>query len=150
MTYRMTTFITEEDGRMNIPALFGKDDSICWSFVIQTEFLPWFYCLYSEEFEKGVIKKNMISMIHPDQFVELLETENVIELLDVQVVLPAHMTKEERWIMRPLTTLWEGEVDDYTEFVYVTSDGKRFSTCREITDENQLENRRMLFPLATS
>lgn len=131
---------------MSIPALFGKDDSICWTYVRQHVHSPWFYCMFSEKCEDGGEKNNMIFLCHPAQLAELFEMDGVVEVLDIQVVLPSHMTKEERWVMRPLASIWEGEVDGYTELVYVTSDGQRFSTSREIADESQLTDKRLLYP----
>lgn len=131
---------------MPIPPLFGKDDSSCWAYVKQHVHFPWFYCVYSEEYEDDVKKNNMILLSHHEQLAELFETDEVVEVLDIQVVLPSHMTKEERWIMKPLSSIWEGEVDGYTELVYVTLDGRRFSTDPEITNEDQLSNKQRLYP----
>lgn len=133
---------------MSVPALFGKDGSSCWTYVKQHVHSPWLYCAYSEEYEDGVKKNNMIFLSHPAQLAQLFEMDEVVEVLDIQVVLPSHMTNEERWVMRPLTSIWEGEVHGYTELVYVTSDGKRFSTNPEIADESQLADKRLLYPLS--
>jgi hypothetical protein len=60
------------------------------------------------------------------------------------------MTNQGMWIMRPLVSIWEGEVpgDGSTELVYITSDGQRFCLNEQIADENQLADNRLLYPIS--
>ncbi len=143
-------FITDEAAKIPIPfELFGGWESSYWGYVKQHLHTPWFYCMYEQEYEDGEKFRHMIQFGHPAQL-EQLSLVSGIEVVEVQVVLPSHMTKEDMWIMRPLVSIWEGEApgDDSTELVYITSAGERFCLNEKVTDENQLTDKRLLYPIS--
>lgn len=131
---------------MPIPsALFGGHDSTYWAYVKQDLHAPWFYCVYAQEYENGGKFRHMVLLGNPVQL-EQLSLVSEIEIVEVQVVLPGHVTGQNRWIMTPLASIWEGEATDgSTERVYVSQGGKRFCHDKNITNENQLGDKRLLF-----
>jgi hypothetical protein len=140
-------FITDEAAKMPVPSvLFGGQESSYWGYVKQHLHTPWFYCVYAQEYEDGGKFMDMIHLSHPTQL-EQLSLVSGIEVVEVQVVLPSHMTNQDKWIMSPLASIWEGEVpeDDSTELVYITSDGQRFCTNQQITKEDQLADKRLFY-----
>lgn len=140
-------FITDEIGKMPIPpALLGGEDSSYWGYVKLHLHTPWFYCVYQTEDEDGGEFRHMILLSHHAQLQDMSHMDG-IEIVEVQVVLPAHITNQGRWIMSPLASIWEGEMpgEDYTECVYVTLSGHRFSFNGKVTNENQLADKRILF-----
>ena len=143
-------FITDEAAKIPVPsALFGGQDSTYWGYVKQHLHAPWFYCVYAQEYEDGQKFRQMIQLSHPTQLEQLFLVGG-IEVVEVQVVLPSHMTSEDRWIMSPLASIWEGELpgDGSTALVYITSNGERFCLNEKVTDENQLADKRLLYPIA--
>lgn len=143
-------FITDEIGKMPMPrALFGGEDSNYWSYMRLHLHAPWFHCVYAAEYEDGGEFRHMIFLSHHKQLQDLSRTEG-IEIVEVQIVLPSHMTKQGMWIMSPLASIWEGETpeDDYTETVYVTLDGRRFTFYGKVKDENQLADKRLLYSIS--
>lgn len=143
-------FITDEAAKIPVPsALFGGQDSTYWGYVKQHLHTPWFYCVYAQEYEDGGTFRQMIQLSHPTQLEQLFLVSG-IEVVEVQVVLPSHMTSQDRWIMSPLASIWEGEVreDESTELVYITSDGERFCLNEKVTNENQLADKRLLYPIS--
>lgn len=143
-------FITDDVGKIPVPsALFGGSDSSYWGYVKLHLHVPWFHCVYEAEYEDGGEFRHMILLSHHAQLKEMSQVDG-IKILEVQVVLPSHMTSQDTWIMSPLASIWEGEIpgDDYTEVVYVTQDGRRFSFNRTVTNENQLADKRLLYPIS--
>lgn len=143
-------FITDEAAKIYVPsALFGGQESSYWGYVKLHLHAPWFFCVYEAKYEDGGKFRKMIELSHPTQL-EQLSLVNEIEVVEVQVVLPSHMTNQGMWIMRPLVSIWEGEVpgDGSTELVYITSDGQRFCLNEQIADENQLADNRLLYPIS--
>lgn len=143
-------FITDETAKMPIPsALFGDEDSSYWGYVKLNLHAPWLHCVYEAKSEDGGEFRHMIFLSHPEQLQEMSKMEG-IEIIEVQVVLPSHMTRQDKWIMSPLASIWEGKTpgEDYTEVVYVTLDGRRFSFSGKITNENQLTDKRLLYPIS--
>lgn len=140
-------FITDETAKIPIPsALFGGEDSNYWGYVKLHIHAPWFFCMYVAQYEDGGEFRHMIFLSRDQQLQEMSRMEG-IEIVEVQVVLPFHMTKQDRWIMAPLVAIWEGEIpgEDFTELVYVTMDGHRFSFNGKVADENQLVNKRLFY-----
>lgn len=140
-------FITDETAKMPIPsALFGGGESNYWGYVKLHIHAPWFFCVYVSQYEDGGEFRHMIFLSRDQQLQEMSRMEGII-IEEVQVVLPFHMTKKNRWIMTPLASIWEGEIpgEDYTELVYVTLDGNRFSFNGELADEDQLLNKRLFY-----
>ncbi len=139
-------FITDEAAKMHMPsALFGDDESTYWTYVKQHMHAPWFYCTYAVEYEDGGKFRHMILLAEPMQL-EQLSAVSEIELIEVQVVLPSYVTGQGRWIMAPLASIWEGDTSDgVTELVFVTQTGERFCFNKEITNENQLVDKRLRF-----
>jgi hypothetical protein len=143
-------FITDEAAKIPIPsALFGGQELSYWGYVKLHLHAPWFFCEYETEYEDGGKFRKMIELSHPTQLEQLFLVTG-IDVVEVQVVLPSHMTKQGIWIMRPLASIWEGEVpgDESTELVYITSDGERFCLNEKVTDENQLADKRLLYPIS--
>ena len=143
-------FITDEAAKMPMPsALFGGEDSTYWSYVKQHIHAPWFYCVYAVEYEDGMKFRHMILLNEPVQLEQLSQVRE-IEVVEVQVVLPGHVTGQGRWIMTPLASIWEGDAPDGSwERVFVTQAGERFCFNKKITDENQLGDKRLLFESPT-
>lgn len=140
-------FITNEAGKMHIPsALLGGEDFSYWGYVKQHLHFPWFYCVYTEGYEGDGKSRHMALLSHPAQLQQMSQMEG-IEVVEVQVVMPSHMTNEGRWIMNPLASIWEGELpgDGSTEVVYITSDGRRFCINENIKNEDQLFDKRALY-----
>lgn len=139
-------FITDEAAKMHMPsALFGGDDSTYWTYVKQHMHTPWFYCVYAVEYEDGGKFRHMVLLGEPVQL-EQLSLVHEIEVVEVQVVLPGYVTGQGRWIMTPLASIWEGDTADGSkELVFITQTGERFCLNKEITDENKLDNKRLLF-----
>lgn len=139
-------FITDATAKIPIPsALFGEENSDYWGYVKLHIHTPWFFCVYAVPYEDGEEFMHMIFLSRDQQLQEMSQME--IKILEVQVVLPFHITKQDRWIMAPLASIWEGEIagEDYTELVYVTLDGRRFSSNGKVSDESQLVNKRLFY-----
>lgn len=138
-------FITDEVGKLPIPSALGEHDSTYWAYVKQHLHAPWFYCVYAVEYEDGGKFRHMILLGDTVQL-EQLSRIREIEVVELQVVLPGYVTGQSRWIMTPLASIWEGEVTDgSTERLFVTQAGERFCFNKDITDENQLGDKRLLY-----
>jgi hypothetical protein len=139
-------FITDEVAKMHMPSsLLGGDDSTYWSYVKQHIHAPWFYCVYAVEYEGGGKSRHMILLGDPQQL-EQLSLVSDIEVIEVQVVLPGYVTGQVRWIMTPLASIWEGDAaDGSTERVFVSQTGERYCINSKITNENQLDDKRLIF-----
>lgn len=128
-----------------MPAALFDDDSSYWTYVKLHLHIPWFYCVYEEECE-DLEFRHMVLLTHPSQLNQISQMSG-IDVVEVQVVLPAYMTGQDRWIMVPLASIWEGEVPDNggIEHVYITVDGRRFCSNEKITEENQLMGKQPLY-----
>ena len=118
--------ITDEAAKIPIPsALFAGQESSYWGYVKLHIHVPWFHCSYTVEYEDGGKFTEMIFLSQPEQLQQMVLTEG-LEITDLQIVLPRHLSKQGLWVMRPLAAIWAGEVpgDSYTELVYVTSTGE--------------------------
>jgi hypothetical protein len=139
-------FITDAKAKIPFPsALFGEEPSDYWDYVKLHIHTPWFFCVYAVPYEDGKEYMHMIFLSRDQQLQEISQME--IKILEVQVALPIHMTRQDRWVMAPLTLIWEGEIpgEDGTELVYVTLDGRRFSSNGKVSDESQLVNKRIFY-----
>lgn len=145
---KIQMFITDEAAKIpTLSALFGCPELSYWSHVEHHLHLPWFHCSYIGEDEDGEKFTHMIFLSRPEQLQQMALTEG-LEITELQIVLPGHMSKQGQWVMRPLAEIWAGEVpgEGCTELVYVTSAGERFCFNEEISDENQLADKRLLYP----
>lgn len=143
-------FITDEAAKIPIPsALFGEQEQSYWGYVKLHIHAPWFYCAYVAEYEDGGKFTHMIFLSHLAQLQQMSQMEG-LEITELHVSLPAYMTKQDWWMMRPLASVWEGEAPGggSTEQVYVTLDGERFCINPRIADENQLADKRLLYPIS--
>jgi len=138
-------FITNETAKMAMPAALFDNDSSYWTHVKLHLHIPWFYCVYEEEYEDGKFR-HMVLLSHPSQLDQISQMSRIV-VVEVQVVLPAYMTGQDRWIMVPLASIWEGEApgNGGIEHVYITVDGRRFCSNEKITEENQLMGKQLLY-----
>jgi hypothetical protein len=139
-------FITNEAGKLPVPSALCDEGSSYWTYVKLHLHVPWFYCVYTESYEDEREFRHMVFLSRPSQLNQLALMSG-IDVVDIQVVLPAYMTGQGRWIMAPLASVWEGETPEYgdTEQMYTTVDGRRFCTNTEITDENQLIDKQLVY-----
>lgn len=139
-------FITNEAGKIAMPAALFNDGSSYWAYVKLHLHVPWFHCVCTESYEDEGAFRHMVFLSDLSQLNQLALMSG-IDVIDIQVVLPAYMTGQGRWIMAPLASVWEGEASEHgdTAQMYVTVDGRRFCTSTEITNENQLIDKQLVY-----
>lgn len=141
-------FETVENAEIPIPPVFGNKGLHFWSYVEMRLHMPWFYVAYRFDTEDGMTMHHMFLLSRVEQLQQAVQ-ERGIEIEEVHIVLPRHMSKKQTWTMMPLAEVWEG-VEPETEqpqaaYIYVLADRSRFVDSMLNTKEADLLNKELIY-----
>jgi len=139
-------FETIDGTEIDLP-LLADDRSRHWSFVRQHLFMPWFYMTYRYEAEEDFKLSEMLCLTQIRDLLEATRSEQ-LEVIEVNVMLPGHMTGKGRWTMEPLAEIWVGEEPEAAgqeAYVYVTASGARYLGTSLCDHPDELKNLELLY-----
>ena len=139
-------FSTYAADEMHLLSALAEQDESYWTCVKQHLHAPWFYVVCSQDYGADGEFMHMLLLSHGMQLQQLSQ-DSAIEVVEVNVVLPAHMTPQKRWIMEPLASLWEGHMPGEKVLfqVYVTADGRRYVSDDALAHENELVDKKLIY-----
>lgn len=142
-------FETSEAAEIAIPEVFQANGERVWAYVYRRLHVPWFHLRYlpPEQADGGVKLWLLAFLDNVSQLVDLQQAEG-IEIDEVQVVLPPHLSRKRRWIMEPLAEIWEGmepREHGHRVYVYALRNGKRYVDSVFARTEADLVDRRLIF-----
>lgn len=121
-------FSTFDSAEVPIPPVFDYHDERWWAYVHMSLFRVYFHVVIEFEDEEGDGHRKTVMY---DDVSQLLATakESDITLIEVQAVVPSHMSQDNRWSMMPLAEIlvgYEPDIDHrQAATIYVFADGKR-------------------------
>ena len=139
-------FETADEAEIPIPDAFRADGERAWSYVLFRLHVPWFHVVYELPLEHGGSLRCPIFFTDVYQLIRL--TTDDVKLAEVQVVLPGHLTGQDRWAMEPVVEIWEGIAPGPSElktYVYVLANGKRYLSSGPDENEADLLDRQLVF-----
>ena len=141
-------FSTYESAALQVLPIFDYGDERWWAYVHVPLFSVYFHVVV--EFD-GEEDDRLSKTVLYDQVSQVLRTheESDIDITEVQVVLPFHMTEQERWSMEPLAEilvgLEPGLEHEQRAIVYVLENGRRLVDSALSTLEEELLNLTSVF-----
>lgn len=140
-------FETLDSAEVPLPTIFGSEGTRMWSSVRFLFHLPWFYvtCCFPVERTRGPCQMLCLTLV--DDLLQVTHAEG-FKVVEVNVVIPAYMSKKRRWTMEPLAEIWcgvEPGTDGQVAYVYVTSDGARYLHSAVCKDEGELQKLTQVF-----
>ena len=144
-------FSTFDSGEISIPPIFDYCNEKWWAYVHVPLFTPYFHMVieFAGEEEGDRVSKTVLYH-NAGQVVDTANEEDVT-VVEVQVVLPNHKTKEGRWTMEQLAELLVGlepGLDhEQTALVYVLENGARIVDSALSTPEEDLEQLQTWFQM---
>ncbi|NTV94158.1 MAG: hypothetical protein HGA75_01930 [Thiobacillus sp.] len=108
--------------------------------------VPWFYVSFTQIAQEEDRLAQMLMLSELRQLQRLAQ-DSTVAVLEVNVVIPGHMAPDRKWLMTPLAAVWEGKIrgEDVIDQVYVAADGRRFSGYANVTHEDELDGRRLVY-----
>ena len=142
-------FETIESAEIHIPAIFGDKSRRFWAYVQLRLHMPWFYVAYQFNNEDGTTMRHVLFLSRIEQLQQMVQDQD-IEINEVHIVLPSHMSGKDKWTMELLAEVWEGmepEVEGQPAYIYVTSDRSRYTDSALNTKEADLLNKELIYAL---
>lgn len=142
-------FETVESAEISIPPIFGNEGARFWAYVRLRLHMPWFYATYEFEFEDGKTLRHMLFLSKVEHLQQMVQDQD-IEISEVHIVLPGHMSGKRKWTMELLAEVWEGiepETEGRPAYVYVTGDRSRYVDSALSTKEADLLNKELIYAL---
>lgn len=143
-------FETSAHAEIPIHEAFQSHGEQAWAYVYRRLHLPWFYLRYLPPSEEGDGGTRLWQLLFVDEIGHLqeLQANPVIEIDEVQAVLPDHLTGKGKWIMEPLEEIWVGtepKAPQQNATVYVLCNGERYIDTGFDSSETDLVNRQLVF-----
>ena len=140
-------FETVESAEIPIPPIFGTTGERHWAYVRQRLHMHWFHVTFALEIEHGNILSNMLFLSRVEQLQQAVQEQD-IEIQEVNIVLPGHMSGKDMWTMEPLAEVWQGiepEAEGQRAYIYVIGDGTRHTDSGLNTNEADLLNKELIY-----
>lgn len=144
-------FETADEAEIPIPDALRAHGVRAWSYILFRLHVPWFHVVYEipPEHEHGGSLRCPVFLNELHQLAQMV-TDGV-KLVEVQVVLPGHLTGQDRWTMEPVVEIWEGIApgpSDFKTYVYVLPNGKRYLSSGLDENEADLFDLQLVFKAA--
>ncbi|MFL6624679.1 MAG: hypothetical protein ACJ8NR_18970 [Sulfurifustis sp.] len=125
-------FETSTHAEIQIHEAFQAYGERAWAYVYRRLHLPWFHLRYLPPPEAGDGDVRLWQLVFLDDVEHLAQLQKAegIEIDEVQVVLPGHLTGKGNWVMEPIEEIWVGNesaVSQHTVTVYVLRNGERYN-----------------------
>jgi len=140
-------FETFDGTEIEIPAIFGDEGRRLWSAVTLRLHLPWIYVTYSITDGEGMEFRQMACLTQIDDLLQMAEVD-YLEIREVNIVLPGHMTGKDTWTMELLAEIWDGiepETENQKAHVFVTAGSSRYLRSGLCDEESQLREKNLIF-----
>lgn len=134
-------FETIVGSEIELPPIFGGDETRLWPFVNLRLHIPWFYVTLAIDDNEGIEHRHMACLTRANDLIATADTE-YLRIVEANVVLPGYMTGKSSWTMTPLAEIWAGiepETQEQVAYVFVTADGDRYLSSGVCDDESALE-----------
>ena len=139
-------FETNDMSRMNNPLTLLGDDNYLWSNVSLRLHVPWFYVVYSIDYEDD--SKNL-DILFVSNIKELINMSNeiIVHIDQVYLVSPGHLNKSDKWMMEPIDKIMEGSEPEYNQIshIYIVENGNRYIDSGFGSKEEKLINIKTLY-----
>ena len=92
---------------------------------------------------------NMLLLGKVEQLQQAVQEQD-IEIHEVNIVLPSHMSGKKIWTMEPLAEVWQGTepgTEGQPAYIYVIGDGTRYTDSALNTKEADLLNKELIYAL---
>lgn len=140
-------FETNKSAEIEIPPIFCSHDVQHWSYVRFRLHIPWFHVEFSFRISEEGSLRNMLFLTKVDHLLQMSQ-ESDVEIIEVDIVVPRHMSGKECWAMEPLREIWRGiepETDGQYAHIFVTRDSNRYFLAGVCDTETELENKELIY-----
>lgn len=141
-------FETHDSSEVITPADARVPGERIWTSIYSRLHVQWFHVIYDVSHQNEEVSRFIIFLPQTDQLINL-SCDQDVDIVEVYLVAPGHLSGKDRWEMEPLDEIWRATEPGcgHIQFaeIYVLRNGNRYIDSSLDTPESELLDMKLIF-----